>query len=367
VDGTRDGSGRGGIAGAGGEVLCCFGGAGSGASDGSGGGEQTHVVFDGACSMSLAYCAVDWAGSHGEPGFQGGIGDLSRFTGLSGVTSVGPLLYVTHENGVSIVHAETREVTWLAGAEGSGDRDGSAEEARFNRPSGIAHHDGFLYVSDTGNRKIRRIDVETGEVSTYLTQFVSGPAGLNVLPEEGGEPAYLLIADEILHIVVRVEIAEAAPTPGVLTGTINTSGSNTVLLNAPYGLARIGKILYITERQNHGVRSIDLGQPSSSLSPVWGSGAPGFSEGTGEAAQLNGPTGIAADGGVLYVVDAANSVVRRGVPGASLEVVAGSVGEVGHVEGLGAEARFDVPRLIHVADDGDAYLAEDSALRRFSL
>ncbi len=60
-------------------------------------------------------------------------------------------------------------VTTLAGLAGSsGNVDGTGNAARFNQPNGVAaDRSGSVYVADTSNHTIRRIDVKTGAVTTF--------------------------------------------------------------------------------------------------------------------------------------------------------------------------------------------------------
>ncbi|MBT3642457.1 hypothetical protein HN604_03020 [archaeon] len=51
----------------------------------------------------------------------------------------------------------------------SGDIDGPAANARFNKPSGLAmDSNGDLYISEIGNNKIRKLDLGTMQVSTFV-------------------------------------------------------------------------------------------------------------------------------------------------------------------------------------------------------
>ncbi|MBT0593443.1 hypothetical protein KJJ97_27455, partial [Escherichia coli] len=52
-----------------------------------------------------------------------------------------------------------------------GDRDGRADQARFQHPLGIAYYNGRLYIADTYNHKLKVLDPRTQTVRT----FVGGP------------------------------------------------------------------------------------------------------------------------------------------------------------------------------------------------
>ena len=82
-----------------------------------------------------------------------------------------------------------------------GDRDGPAPLARLQHPLGVAYHDGMLYVADTYNNKIKRIDLRRlPAVETFLG---SGEAGLrdgSAAEARFWEPGGLSVANGRLYI-----------------------------------------------------------------------------------------------------------------------------------------------------------------------
>ncbi|WP_400164403.1 copper amine oxidase [Brevibacillus sp. TJ4] len=65
-------------------------------------------------------------------------------------------------------------------------RDGALAEALFNEPSGLALDErGNLYVSDTGNQRIRYIDLQSGTVTTVAGNAMPGPADDSLYAEGG--------------------------------------------------------------------------------------------------------------------------------------------------------------------------------------
>ncbi len=78
-----------------------------------------------------------------------------------------------------------------------GDVDGVADAARFQHPLGVAVHDGILYVADSYNHKIRRIDLASAEVTSWLG---TGEFGAELSPTQFDEPAGLSVADGRLFI-----------------------------------------------------------------------------------------------------------------------------------------------------------------------
>lgn len=136
---------------------------------------------------------------------------------------------------------------------------------------GIALDDaGILYISDTFNHRIRRVDFGANVITTIAGNGVPAYAG------DGG-PA--------------------------------TSAS----LNTPLDI-EIGPDgrLYIADTYNHAIRAVDL--TTNVIVTVAGTGQAGFSGDYGPAtsAQLNGPWGIAFDqNGDLFIADSSNNRFRR--------------------------------------------------------
>jgi hypothetical protein len=93
-----------------------------------------------------------------------------------------------------------------------GDTDGVGDEVRLQHPLGIAEHEGLLYLADSYNGKIKRLDPGTRRVTTWVVGDGSpGPAdagGGARLREPGGVsagPDGLYVADTNNHRVVLVE------------------------------------------------------------------------------------------------------------------------------------------------------------------
>ncbi len=114
----------------------------------------------------------------------------------SGITSDGEFLYVA-DSEASAVRAvpldPAAEVETIVG-EGLfqfGDRDGRTAKARFQHPLGIEYHNRCLFVADTYNHKIKRIDLKSRKVKTLAGTGSAGrqdgkrarfsePSGLSV-------------------------------------------------------------------------------------------------------------------------------------------------------------------------------------------
>lgn len=170
-----------------------------------------------------------YAGSGREDIRNGSLAE-SALAQPSGIVEHEGRLYVVDSEGSAIrqittesgndLESPTGKVTTIAGTHDLprgrslfefGDVDATGDEARFQHPLGLTYHDGALYVADSYNHKIRRIDLTNHEVTTWAG---TGKSGSGLAPLELSEPAGLAIAggkmyvaDTNNHRIVVIDIA----------------------------------------------------------------------------------------------------------------------------------------------------------------
>ncbi len=278
---------------------------GSGGS-GGGGGDLAAPVFS---SLALL------AGSNF--GYADGIGAQAKFNNPNGIAVDGAGNVYVADTGNSVVrkvdvHAV---VTTVAGQAGNqSDMDGTGTQARFDEPEGIAADAaGNLWVTDAGAGTIRRIVLATGAVTTFA----------------GGGNGF---AD------------------GTGTGA---------RFNQPRGIvADDAGNLYVSDASNQLIRRIVIAT-AAVTTIAGGVGQAGFADGTGTAARFNQPRGLALDGnGKLYVADSANSSIRAiALAGGVVTTLAGT-GMPGPSDGVGTAAAFDNARGVVCDGLGNLYVAD---------
>ncbi len=100
------------------------------------------------------------------------IGDSVRLQHPQGIVATQedgqPVLYLadTFNNKIKRVDPIRREATTVGGTGEQGDSDGDALDAEFREPSGLALLDGVLYVADTHNHRIRTLNLDSRQVRT---------------------------------------------------------------------------------------------------------------------------------------------------------------------------------------------------------
>ena len=110
------------------------------------------------------------AGTAGSSGSIDGTGTAALFNNPADIAYDGTNLYVADSGNHTIrkIVIATGEVTTLAGTAGSfGSANGTGAAALFNNPLGIATDRTNLYIADSGNNTIRKIVIATGVVTTF--------------------------------------------------------------------------------------------------------------------------------------------------------------------------------------------------------
>jgi DNA-binding beta-propeller fold protein YncE len=203
----------------------------------------------------------------------------------------------------------------------SGD-GGPATQAQFKQPHSIVFdRSGGLLVCDIGNHRVRRIDMKTGKIDTFLGTGEQKPT------PDG--------------------TAKGAPFNGPRAIAFDKSGN-----------------LYLALREGNTVHKVDA---KGNVTRVAGTGSKGLNGDTGPAlsATLNGPKGIAVSpDGALYLADTENHAIRKiDLKTGIITTVAGT-GEKGDgPEGDPLKCRMNRPHGIFVDSKGAIYIGDSEAHR----
>ena len=202
---------------------------------------------------------------------------------------------------------------------------GPAGAASLNEPKGLCvDRQGNLYIADSENHVVRRVDRETGIITTVAGVGPGGTTTPMMLPEPvAAQPD----EDEDPFADTSTDSTKAYTQVTDLSGTVRyvTGGRLTIeqdsgdggparraRLNFPSAVAvdRLGNV-YIADTMNHRVRKVDA--KTGIITHVAGTGQARYSGDGGPAVQaaINEPTGLAVTDEALYVADQSNNRVRR--------------------------------------------------------
>lgn len=272
------------------------------------------------------------AGQYNNPGYSGNgaAALLARIRDPGGLAlDAAGNLYIADSGNHCIRKVDTAGIirtfagNGLLGYAGNG---GLAVNASLNTPQGVAvDGNGDVFIADTGNHWVRKVDKVTGRISLYQGAFdingvpLAGNTGPALDSPQGvsavTSPAPMVyIADTGNHRIVRVP-PEGGITVVAGTGTPGYSGDNgqatSARLDSPRGvcLAASGN-LFIADSENHRIRRVAA---SGVITTVVGTGFAGNSGDGGLAtlAKLDDPRGICVDPAEnIFFVDAARNVLR---------------------------------------------------------
>jgi DNA-binding beta-propeller fold protein YncE len=233
-------------------------------------------------------------------------------------------------NRVSVL-GKSRALRVLAGTGETGlaGDGGPATQARFSGPHHLAvGPDGGLYVADTGNNCVRKVDLQTGIITRVAgtgQKGFSGDGGPALAAQFGGIYAIAFHGNVLYVCDLDNRRIRAVDLGTGLVKTVAGSGEKGVpkdgedALGQPLVDPRAVAVdsrgnVYICERGGHALRVVDA---AGKIRTVAGNGEPGFSGDDGPAldARLNGPKHIAVDANdEVLIADTENHVIRRYSP-----------------------------------------------------
>ena len=282
-------------------------------------------------------------------------------------------------NRVRKVDYATGTMTTYAGngVQGFGGDGGPATAAEMYWPYGVASDPaGNLYIADSGNGRVRKVDFATGIITTVAGNGATGDGpdgGLAVntaltLPvavalDSAGN---LYITDNFDGRIRKVDASTGVITTVAGNGAMGYNGNGiqatSAKLNSPVGIALDGEgNLYIADRLNSRIRRVDAA--TGIISTVAGNGTAGYSGDGGAAtsAELSLPSEISLDAsGNFYILDSANSRVRVVDAATGIMTTIAGDGITGYNgDGIPAlQAEISFPQSLALDFAGNFYIAD---------
>ena len=243
----------------------------------------------------------------------------------------------------------------------SGD-GGPADQALLNFPTAVVvDRAGHLYIADTLNHRVRRVDAATGVITTVAGLGQPRCSGDGKLAVDAGlnEPAALAVSDGgVLYIADQSNnrVRAVDLTTGVIcsvagTGAAAYNGDDVAAtetgLAGPSGLALASDgTLFIADSFNGRIRAVD--PVTGLIRTVVGDGGEYRYQGPDEppSSSLSRPSGIALDEqGNLFFTDSDNHLVRRWdrITGRIERIAGVGVAHYGGDEGAALDASLSYP------------------------
>jgi hypothetical protein len=299
---------------------------------------------------------------------QDGIGTQARFNNVHGVAidNMGNL-YVADKDNHSIRKVEQDgKVSTIAGTGIGGLKDGLASQAQFLNPMGVTvDHLGNIYVADTLNHRIRKI-TSNGQVTTVAGSGSAGTGQGGFNDGFANQARFDSPSDVVVDRAGNLYVADSGngrirkiSSTGQVSSLPN-SWPNIGIIKRPVGLVfDVARNLFIACEATHQIYKISFAGSDeiSSISVFAGSGAAGYRDAVGSAAQFNAPQKLVADlEGNLYVADNGNHKIRRLDTQGKVTTVAGTL--QGYQDGPIISARFLSLFGIALDAEGSIYVGD---------
>lgn len=278
----------------------------------------------------------------------------------------------------------------VAGDGTPGYQDGPGQLAKFNAPHGIAlDADGNIYISEGGNRRIRKLTFDAYglvTVSTFagngVNASVDGPAAsasfMNPAWMTFDRNGHLIVSDSAANRIKRISTDAEGPAivstlAGGISGSYADGPGTKALFNWPAGLAAAqdGSI-YVADQLNNRIRKLTFDSQGTAIVSTVAGGTTGSMDGPGPLAAFDQPLGLTIDRlGTLYVGEYNGTRVRRiafdSHGNAEVATIAG--GGRGYADGPASNAQFDGVSALCMGSSDAIFVADrkNLAIRKITL
>lgn len=285
----------------------------------------------------------------------------------------------SNNNRIRMVNGTTKIIYTVVGDgnPGSANDGGTATAAQVNNPSGLLLDGaGDLYIADSGNHAVRKLVHATGKLITIAGQLGTqgfagdgGPAKLAYLNTPEGlamdAAGNLYISDSGNHVIRKIDAATQtittyAGTPGAAGFSGDGGASTDARLNVPWGIALdAAGNLYIADLGNSRIRKVSS---TGTITTFAGTGITDYADPTGQAplaVNLKDPAAVLVDAaGNIYIANSGLNQVLK-VSSGSVSIAAGEQhkSELGD-DGYATNASLYGPYALTLDASGNLYIAD---------
>ncbi len=298
----------------------------------------------------------------------------------------GNLYIADYANRIRKINASTGIITTIAG-NGIGGYSGDgliATKATLLEPTGVALDAlGNIYIADNGNNRIRKIDAITGIISTVAGTGTAGYSGDNGLATSANlNNPYSISIDITGNIYIADYYNNRVRKVNANTGIITTiAGDGTFGYSGDNGLATLAKLtkptgvafdaagnIYIVDNYYKNIRKVAIS--TGIITTVAGGGSSLGDGGAATSALLSGPTGIALDAfDNIYIADYGNNRIRKvTISTGIITTVAGNgTSSSSGDSGIAILAGIPTPNAITLDASGNMYISDNDHIRKVTL
>jgi sugar lactone lactonase YvrE len=284
------------------------------------------------------------------------------------------LTFAAHANAAT-EYANPYYFTTFAGDSSEGSKDGTGNAARFWSPGALTTHpDGSLYVLDVENHTVRRIS-PTGAVTTILGELGSGIPYTEFGSPRFMTPSSLVIdASGTLYLAdynaIRRVGTDGTLTPfaGQSSSRVDTDGEGTLAQFSALRTVTMDRAGNFYAISSGAIRKITPAGVVSTLAGKFDEWA--YVDGVGSAARFVVLTGLVCDAaGNLFAIDRGAHVIRKITPAGVVSTFAGQPTPIDqylgtHADGSATAARFYLPEELAIDAQGNLYVGDIYTIRK---
>ena len=306
-----------------------------------------------------------------------GTGSQAVFKSITGITASPDGNLYTIDASTQVVQKITPQgvVTTIAGALNQpGTTDGPGLTARFQGAAITADAQGNLFIADTANHTIRKIDL-LGNVTTYAGRAgAAGGTDGTVLTARFNSPSALKFDS-----TGRLFVADQAGLRVIENGAITTRFSIAKLIGDICGTGTLLPPTGLDVSSDNRIaisfsdcRRVGVYQGNLLISRLGGDGAVNSTDitvdvdGLAADVRFQSPIGVAFSAtGELLIADQGNRNIKRSISATTFtSLYAGQRNNLNPVDGKGSAARINNPFCLYYASSGDTYFSQDASIVR---
>lgn len=320
-----------------------------------------------------------------------------KFPGKLSIDVLNNRLFISdsNHNRIVVTDLDGNFIVQIGSTGEEGLRDGSFDDATFNRPQGLAYNakKNILYVADTENHALREVDFVNEVVQTLAgngtkgSDYKGGDKGASQLLNSPWDVCFDPVTEKVyIAMAGQHQIWEHNTQDGITRAfsgdgferNLNGPSPSSTSFAQPSGISLSPDLTeaYIADSESSSIRALNLESGGSRL--LAGGDAFiaenlfrfGDNDGAGSEVLLQHPLGVfCSKDGQIYIADSYNHKIKKLDPATKRVTTLAGTGKAGFMDGKPQAAQLSEPAGIAVTENGRLFIADtnNSVIRYLDL